>query len=61
MVESDELRRALSLAQEEGRARDTLVRRNQQLESARHFDRVAQASCNLLSALFCLIMNNIIP
>ncbi len=37
-------RRALAAAQEEGRKRDTLVLKNQQLESARHFDRVAQAS-----------------
>ncbi|KAG2423459.1 hypothetical protein HXX76_015329 [Chlamydomonas incerta] len=35
-------RRALSAAQEEGRRRDGLVLKNQQLESARHFDRVAQ-------------------
>ncbi|KXZ49084.1 hypothetical protein GPECTOR_23g17 [Gonium pectorale] len=35
-------RRALAAAQEEGRRRDALVLRNQQLESARHFDRVAQ-------------------
>jgi hypothetical protein len=35
-------RRALVVAQEEGRRRDGLVLRNQQLESARHFDRVAQ-------------------
>lgn len=37
-------RRALAAAQEEGRKRDALVLKNQQLESARHFDRVAQAS-----------------
>ncbi|GLC41737.1 hypothetical protein PLESTB_000682700 [Pleodorina starrii] len=35
-------RRALAAAQEEGRRRDGLVLKNQQLESARHFDRVAQ-------------------
>ncbi len=35
-------RRALSAAQDEGRRRDGLVLKNQQLESARHFDRVAQ-------------------
>ncbi|EFJ46583.1 hypothetical protein VOLCADRAFT_93044 [Volvox carteri f. nagariensis] len=37
-------RRALEVAQEEGRRRDGLVLKNQQLESARHFDRVAQRS-----------------
>ncbi|PNW73213.1 hypothetical protein CHLRE_14g623350v5 [Chlamydomonas reinhardtii] len=35
-------RRALAAAQDEGRRRDGLVLKNQQLESARHFDRVAQ-------------------
>lgn len=36
------VRKALAAALEEGRKRDGLVLKNQQLESARHFDRVAQ-------------------
>ena len=40
--EDRELRSALQAAMEEGRRRDGLVLRNKQLESARHFDRVAQ-------------------
>lgn len=36
------LQAALDKALEEGRRRDALVLRNRQLESARHFDRVAQ-------------------
>ncbi|GMH42998.1 hypothetical protein BSKO_10920 [Bryopsis sp. KO-2023] len=40
--ESERLRQCLTLAREEGRKRDGLVLRNKQLESARHFDRLAQ-------------------
>lgn len=40
--ENSDLRSALHQALEEGRRRDSLVLRNKQLESARHFDRVAQ-------------------
>ena len=43
-------RKALAAAQEEGRRRDGLVLKNQQLESARHFDRVAQVGCWCLLA-----------
>jgi hypothetical protein len=42
MDESMASQRALGAALDEGRKRDGLVLRNQQLESARHFDRVAQ-------------------
>lgn len=43
-VENDNghLRDCLALAHEEGRKRDGLVLKNKQLESARHFDRLAQ-------------------
>lgn len=40
--ENHHTRTCLSEAREEGRKRDGLVLRNKQLESARHFDRLAQ-------------------
>lgn len=49
--ESMSAQRALGRALEEGRKRDTLVLRNQQLESARHFDRVAQVRHALSNVL----------
>lgn len=41
-AETEAARRAAAAASEEGRARDSLVLANRQLESARHFERVAQ-------------------
>jgi hypothetical protein len=40
--EAEAARRAAAAAHEEGKKRDSLVLANRQLESARHFDRVAQ-------------------
>ncbi len=54
--EAHAARRQAGVALEEGKKRDQLVLTNRQLESARHFDRVAQVRCVYVCTHVCVYM-----